>query len=323
MRDSVTAGVLALILLVGVSACAQVNEQALAILKKTIEVRGTVNFSGLKTIVLFENGVKVRGFEERVHEKSPGKQRVAVMAPKGETGRLSVTNAQVQWQYFPDKNKVVRRELPTLEQLRADRLADLDDLAKRMKIQYLGTETIAGRAAHVILVATQEEVPVKKKWIDTEHYLRLKTQRFDFKGRIKSSAYYTAINYQPQYADGMFSFDPRAGCEVCNAPLPRRMHLRAAERVCGFRAAMPRYVPPGYRLQRKQVAVTPQEGQTVLWLPFSNGVDTFSIFQRPLGMPSPPSSRWGSLQWNRGKFSFVLVGPLPINEMKRVRDSVQ
>ncbi len=326
MRGTARSASLALGILVALATCAhaQVSDKALNVLRQSILAQGTVSFSGLKTVVIFRGGEKVRGYQEQVYEKAPGKRRWAVIAPEDQRGRLCIRNGQVQWEYSPKHASVVRRELPTAEDLCAQRLTDLDRLRTRTRIQYLGTETIANRPAHIILVSTRQGVPVKKTWIDTEHYVPLKTQQFDCKGLIKSSAYYEAINYQPQYADGMFDFTPPAGCTVQNAPPPpRRMKLPAAEKVVGFRALIPRYLPPGYRLQTSQVAVTRQGGQVILWLPFSNGVDTFSIFQRPLGAP-PPAGRAGrSLSWHVGDFSFTLVGGLPQDEMKQVRDSVK
>ena len=290
MRRTTRRASLALGTLVALATCAhaQVSDKALDVLRQSILAQGTVSFSGLKTVVIFQVGEKVRGYQEQVYEKAPGKRRWAVIAPEDQRGRLCIRSGQVQWEYSPKHARVVRRELPTAEDLCAQRLTDLDRLRTRMRIQHLGTETIANRPAHIILVSTRQGVPVKKTWIDTEHYVPLKTQQFDCKGFIKSSAYYEAINYQPQYADGMFDFTPPAGCTVQNAP------------------------PPPRRMK-----------QVILWLPFSNGVDTFSIFQRPLGAP-PPAGRAGrSLSWHVGDFSFTLVGGLPQDEMKQVRDSVK
>jgi len=310
-------------MVLSVCAEAQVNEQAFNILRKSITALGTVNFSGLRTLVFFENGVKVRGFQEQIYQKSPGKQRVAVVAPEGEKGRLCITNGQVQWQYFPKDSKAVRRELSTAAESRARRLAGLDRLRERMKIEYLGTETIAGRSAHVILVSAPLDVPIKKTWIDSQHYIPLKAQLFDSRGNVKSSAFYTAINFRPQYTAGIFDFEPPPGCNVRTASqLPRRMSQRAAEKAAGFRAALPGYLPPGYSLLKNQVAVLRQGGQVILWLPFSNGADTFSIFQRVLGSPGPPRTKGRSLTWNLRNHCFVLVGSISLDEMKRVRDSV-
>ncbi len=303
---------------------AQVNEQAFTILRKSIMALGAVNFSGLRTVVFFENGVKVEGFQEEVYQKGPSKQRVTVVAPQDKKGRLCVTSGQVQWQYFPEENRAVRRELSTPAETRSRRLAGLDDLRKRMKMEYLGTETIAGRLTHVVLVSTPEGIPIKKTWIDRQYYVPLKTQLFDSRGNVKSSAFYTAINFRPQYKAGMFDFEPPSECSVRTTyQLPKRMAQRDAEKAAGFRAALPRYLPPGYRFLKNQVAVLHQGGKVILWLPFSNGADTFSIFQGTHGAAAPPPTEGRSLTWKLGNHSFVLVGSICAAEMKRVRDSVR
>jgi len=100
------------------------------------------------------------------------------------------------------------------------------------------------------------------------------------------------------------------------------MTLREAEAAAGFRAARPTYLPPGYRFLDNQVAVMHQGRRVILWLPFSNAVDTFSLFQRRVGAPAPPSPSGRSLTWTLTGFRFVLVGNLSPEQLRQIRDSV-
>jgi len=266
----------------------------------------------------------VQGYEQSVYEKAPGKLRMTVVAPEDQRGRLCVSDGTVEWQYSPDRQRAVRRQLPPPEYIRQRRLADLENLTRGMNIHYLGTETIAGRRAHVVCVCTRGGSPLKKTWVDTEYFVALKTQRFDTQGRVKLSMYYTAINFQPTYTAGMFEFTPPAGCTVHEASdLPERMPLAEAERRAGYRAVLPGYLPPGYSFKSDAVAVIPLQGKLMLWLSFSNGADSFSIFQRPRGVRLEPRQVYHALDWSSGNYAFTLVGQLSRTEMIKVRDSMQ
>lgn len=319
---------LTLVMLTGLAtitvAVAQTNPQALDILKRTIMAEGSVNFSGVRSVVVFESGVKIHGYQQQVYEKAPGKLRMTVIAPEAQRGRLCVSDGRIFWEYLPGKYRVTRREVPPLEHARARRLADLERLTARMRVEYLGTETIAGRTTHVVKVIAGSGSPLKKIWADAAHYVPLKMQRFDPEGRVKLSMYYTSINFQPQYTAGMFDFKPPADCVVrAGGNLPERITLGEAEARAGFKAALPRYLPAGYNFQNNRVAVIPLKGQKVLWMTFSNGADTFSIFQRRHGVALAPRQSGRSMDWAAGKFSFTLVGQLGCEEMRKVRESVK
>ncbi len=305
-------------------AIAQANPQALDILKRSIMAEGSVNFSGVRSVVVFEGGVKRQGYQQRIYEKAPGKLRMTVIEPEDQRGRLCVSDGHIHWEYLPARQRVTRRELPPPEQARAKRLADLERLTRLMRIEYLGTETIAGRTTHVVTIGARSGSPLKKIWSDAEHYVPLKMQRFDPEGRVKLSMYYTSINFQPQYTAGMCDFEPPADCVGrAGGHLPERIPLSEAETRAGFKAALPGYLPSGYSFQNNRVAVIPLKGRKVLWMTFSNGADTFSIFQRQRGVALQPRQSGRSMDWAAGKYSFPLVGQLSCEEMGKVRESVK
>ncbi len=304
-------------------ALAQVNAP-LEILRRSIMARGTVDFSGVRTVVLFEAGEKVRGVEQQVQCQAPHRTRITVIAPESEAGTMCLIVGRVQWEYAPNARRVVRTQLPPPERILQQRLRDLERIADNMRLQYCGTDSIAGRSVHVVKLYTPQGVPVKKSWVDTEHWIALKTQRFDSQGRVKSSAYFTRINYAPTFPPGTFEFEPPADAVVIDAAgAPERMPLAQAEQRAGFRAVLPRYLPPGYRFQNDRVAVIEVGGQASLWLPFSNGADTFSLFQRPGRGLAGTLRRGRSITWQAGGFRFTLLGPLAAAEMQQVKASIQ
>lgn len=304
-------------------ALAQMDDP-LEVLRRSILARGTVDFSGMRTVVIFEAGEKVRGVEQQVQCQAPHRTRIMVTAPEAEAGTVCVIADQVQWEYDPHTQRVVRTQLPPAEHIVRQRLRDLERIGEHMRLQYCGTETIAARTAHVIKVYTQQGVPVKKSWVDGESWVTLKTQRFDPQGRVKSSAYFTRINYAPSFPPGIFDFQPPAGVTVIDAArAPERMPLAQAEQRAGFQAMLPEYLPPGYSFQNDRVAVIQLGGEAALWLPFSNGAETFSLFQRPGTGPRDTLRRGRSITWQAGGYRFTLLGPLSADEMQQVKASIR
>lgn len=299
------------------------QEAPLEILRRSISARMSVSFAGVRTVVVFENGEKVRGVEQRLHSQAPDRIRIEFLAPEQERGRLSVINGTVRWDYDPGTDRAVRAETAAARETVARRLQELDRTSAQMSVQYCGRERVAGRSAHVIKVYTAEGITVRKSWVDTEHFVNLKTQRFDTNENIRSSTYYTQITFNPSFPAGLFDFEPPAGCRVVDAPRPsEQMSLVAAQRQAGFEAVLPTYLPQGYALQRDSVRVIDTRGQKTLWLPFSNGVETFSLFQRHANGPSDIRQRGRSITWTDGGFCFTLMGPLPADEMRRIKASI-
>jgi len=302
---------------------AQVTDP-LEILRRSVAARGNVDYAGVRTVVMFEGGVKVHGVEQEIHCQAPDKFRIMVVAPESERGKLWLVNGQVQWECDPHAHRALRVQLPPASQVRVQRLQEMDRLGRSMRLQYCGMETIAGHNAYVIKVYTQQGLPVKKTWIDAETFITLKTQRFDSAGRVKSSAYFTRISFDPEFSPGLFSFSPPAECTVIDTQRPpERMLLADAEQRAGFQAALPAYLPAGYHFQASSVAVIQLKGRNALWLSFTNGVDTFSLFQRRGGGPADTLRRGRSITWQSGQFRFTLLGPLSSGEMEQVRDSVR
>ncbi len=297
--------------------------QPMEILRQSILSRASVDFSGIRTVVVFANGQKILGVEQKIDCDAPANLRIFFLAPDSERGKLCLTTGQEHWEFTPATGRAVHTQLPPPERVIATRLEELAELAGQMRAQYVGIESIAGRQAHVVKVYTPRGVPVKKTWVDAEHSIELKTQRFDSHGRVKSSAYYTRITFSPSFAPGLFEFEPPAGVTVVEAQRPSEsMTLEEAQQKAGFRAAMPGYFPPGYSFHSDHVTVIEVGDKPTIWLSFSNGADTFSLFQRQASGSPGPIERDRSITWQDGGYCFTLMGTLMAEEARKVKASI-
>lgn len=298
--------------------------EPLEILRQSILARSSVDFSGIRTVVIFEDGEKVHGVQQKIDCQAPDSLRIVVIEPRSEQGKLCLTTGREQWDYNPASGRAVHTKLPPPEQVVQTRLAELEQLVDRMNMQYVGVDSIAGRPAHVVKVYTIRGLPVKKSWVDRQYYVELKTQRFDSHGRVKSSAYYTRIDYSPSFAPDLFEFQPPADATVIEAGRStRRMPLEQAEKQAGFEAVLPTHLPSGYHFHRDRTGLIEVNGQPTIWLSFSNGADTFSLFQRRASGEMEPIRHDRSVTWHDGNYRFTLMGSLASDEAARVKASIQ
>ncbi len=298
-------------------------EWAWRVLDKSLQAEGTVAYEGLRDIIIFRQGRKVAGYQQKVYRASDNRERIVVVHPPQQRGRLVVSNGHQRWEYYPTTKQVITSTLPPLGKLHQTRLTSLHASRRHLHAEYLGEGTVAEQTAYIIRITGRDKRPLRQLWIDKDTFVQLKIQRFDSRGQIAYSAYFQTIKYQPTFSPELFTFKPRPNCQISRVPPPlHRIPLQAAQKQAGFRAILPRHVPPGYQLEQDSVAVTRHKNQFILWLPFSNGLDTFSIFQAPRCLQPPRVVGHSGHWWVQGKYCFALVGSLPEEEIQKIKASM-
>ena len=229
-------------------------------------------------------------------------------------------NGQKMWEYFPARSKVIVRDMADPKHELAEKLAALRRSAVNMNLHYEGATTVADRSVYVVQILDPRGQLLKRVWADVARGVELAAERYDARGNITFSSYFTQISFSPSFPAGAFDFQPPAGVTVEQAPSARkRMTMSAAEQVAGFAGVVPSYLPPGYSFDSDAVSVTQRQGRTVLWLTFSNGVDTFSLFESGIPADLPRQKARRVVVWTKGPYLFALVGKLPDDEVNRVK----
>jgi len=299
------------------------DEAAWERLEASIRAAGNVAYLGIRDIVIFDKGRKVSGYQQKITRMPGNRERIVVLYPPDQRGRLKVCNGSEVWEYWPHQNKVIHQQLRPFAEQRQQRLAVLSSLKRTLEARSLGDGIVAGRLCHIIAFSDYSGRLVRKVWLDGLTTVELKVQRFGSDERLAYSSYYTTINFHPQLDETMFVFEVPEGAIVRELPPPpQRMTLADAQAKVGFRALVPARLPPGYVFQQDQVAVNDHRGQPLLWLPFTNGVDTFSLFQSPAPLQCETSVRSRVVTWTQGGYSFVLVGTLSNKEIRSIQRSM-
>ncbi len=319
------AGITGLICLAGMVLRAEADGGwAWRVVQRSVQAGHDVPHQGYRDVVVFRQGQKVVGFRQKISRGHGGRQRIVVVEPPDQRGRTEICDGQTRWEYYPHAHKVIISHTSGQHRPGPTEMPAMPGSPARLHANYIGDGQVAGRLAHIVELTTPASRPVCKLWIDREKFVQLKVQRFSPSGNITYSAYFTAIDYNPQFSPNLFTFIPPKGSHIINVPpaLPR-MDIKQAERQAGFSAKLPQYVPDGYELERSRVAVVRRGGRPVLWLSFSNGVERFSLFQSRQGLGMHQGRQRLGECWVAGPFCFVLVGSLPAEEVQKIKKSIQ
>ena len=294
---------------------AHADQQGYNVLARCLYAAFGVDYSGTRQIDIYKDGAKAKSVQQTVLHKRGNKQRISMSG-----GQMVVMNGQRMWEYFPARSKVIVRDMANPKRDLADKLAALRRTATNMNLHYEGTTTVAGRSVYVVQIRDPRGQLLKRVWADTARGAELAAERYDSRGNIKFSSFFTEVNFSPTFPAGAFDFQTPAGVQVEQAPAPRkRMTMADAERAAGFAGVVPSYLPPGYSFDSDAVSVTQRQGRAVLWLTFSNGVDSFSLFESGIPADMPRHVPRKVAVWTKGTYVFALVGRLPDDEVNRIK----
>jgi len=294
------------------------------VVQRSMRAGHEVSHEGYRDVVVFRQEQKVGGFRQKISRGQGGRQRIVVVEPPDQRGRTEICDGQTRWEYYPSVHKVIISNVSDEHQAGPAEILGEHGPPARLHANYIGDGRVAGRLAHIVELTSLAGRPVCKLWIDNEKFVQLKVQRFSPSGKVTYSAYFTTITYQPKFPPDLFTFIPPKDTHIIRVPpaLPR-MNLKQAQHQAGFSAQLPSYLPDGYQLERSRVAVARMRGQLVLWLPFSNGVHRFSLFQGRRGLDIHKGPHRLGECWVAGPFSFALVGSLPAEEVQKIKKSMQ
>jgi len=292
------------------------------VMRAAIMSQGQVDYSAERIVTIFSRDRAPRIVHQKLIRRRGDKQRIETLRPPSDAGCLVVSDGTILWEYDPHNRVVTRRQLQPPATRQADRARAAELIKHGVRLQHTGRHKIAERTADAIVIRDLSGKLLRKCWVDAVTGVRLKTEKHDSSGAPYSSSEITAIDYSPNFTAATFSFRPPAGVTVNKMPAPaRRMSIAAAEKLAGFSAVIPKHLPPGYVFEADNVAVTKYCDHLTLWLTFSNGVMSFSLFETPWRENTQQAARpsRSATQWYDNGICFTLVGDLRTAEVENLR----
>lgn len=321
-----TSAILAVLALVAGSALSvDAAPEPMEIIRATAKARTTVSFHAIRHLQIIRDGRTVRAMKQEIIRDRGHKERVETYVEDNALMHLVICDGQSMWEYWPDRNLVIRHA--TAPNCMASQRTDqcIEVLYQGMKLEYRGRDTVASRPTHVVEIRNGHDELVRRTWVDTQTGVQLRLDKFHGIGQPYMRTVVSSIDYSPHITDDTFAFHRPAGVKMKEISRPpQRVDLQQAEEWAGFDARIPDRLPPGYVFERDAVGVTRYEGKKTLWLTFTNGVDTFSIFEMPCSTDRQVRhGRMGTTQWAEDGLCFMLMGNLSKQDIKRIVHSTR
>jgi len=265
---------------------------------------------------------------QKVYHAPGGRVRFEVLSPPSMAGRLHVSDGRRQWQYDPHRREVKEMEIP--QHLRRScgrygqgypyRVPEWEQLSRwRQK----GEARVAGRACYVLTFLGHDNKPTMTVYVDSQQFTVLGLERRSPAGRLVEAWKFESVEFPPTIDPKLFTFTPPAGTRVVRrAASTQPIALPQVHEKLRMRPILPTWLPNGYRLVEDRIAVVRRHNRDILWIPFSNGAETFSLFQSfrlPPGHPGPPKAA----RWDFGPYTLLVVGKLTPKELEAMRKSLR
>jgi len=283
-----------------------------------------------------------RSTEERVkHDPVRGVRRESIRPP----GEIFVDDYHQSWLISDRNHRVSQR--PSLY-ARIDGANAITRIRHgKLRAQWVGVEQIAGRLSDIVSVVAASGNPDRQAsrrfWIDRKTGLRLRSEDRGPQGRILSGAYYLSIDFTPSFGQDDFTppHTPDGFAHETELKHGYRSYEEAAQ--SGLTLRRPDYLPGGFRLRGIEVLDVTRRGQTVRRVTqrFDNGLSVMTLVQTTgIALPKRlqstvnPTTGAGFLQLPRGQrgyiwraadasLTYLIMGSLPDDELKRIADSLR
>lgn len=223
---------------------------------------------------------------------STGRRRTEVVVPLAMQGRIFLDDG-VNWTtFFPDTKILRVHPAPG---------PDKDDLDARMqliksnyRLEIDSKTKIAGRSAiRVVAHPTRSnDLEIQRFYLDASTYTPLKIETVDGLGNVSVQFVVRHIEFPGHFDKSVFDLPSLEGIrrEVGNPPIPMKSR-EDTERRIGFRPAMPRSLPLGFK--RQGMDMMDWHGITPLGIRVSDGLVRLIVFQFKLGNHPPRPGRPG------------------------------
>jgi outer membrane lipoprotein-sorting protein len=291
------------------------GDLGIAVLERMQERERAVDFEGERTVIVFRGGH--RWVTRQQVKQKDGTTKIEVISPPGRSRQEFRYGPGDVQNYMPWRNQMRTQGLPAPSG--RQRVIALPD---RFDVQLSGSpEMIAGRRADVVTLTPKgSDKPVRRVWVDQQRYVCLKSEFYDGAGNVVRSESFDRITFDPDIAPQEMAVQAPPGVQnIVRPELPQQaVPLREAQARAGFPIAVPEAegLPEGYKWSGEAFIIA-YHGEPVVWLRFSNGLDTISLFERrlrpgPPPMMGPGRGRFPFLVWQQDPVQFVLIGPLAL-----------
>jgi outer membrane lipoprotein-sorting protein len=257
---------------------------------------------------------------QKVYRAPGGHERFEIVSPASMAGNLATLDGRTHWRYYPNRHEASRTRATFRG---SDPLAaDLFNSGGRMRLALGGNVTLAGRPCYTLNVSDASGKRRLTAFVDTATCILFGVDRLRPNGGLVDSWRFESVKFVKSLDHALFTFRPPAGTRVLGqSTQTTRVRLNEAARSLGMQPLLPTRLPEGYRLLQERVTVVRRGRHEALWMPFTNGVETFSIFQsRSLPRTTRPGAH--AVRWDVDGYTLLVVGHLNEAELSALKGSL-
>lgn len=303
---------------------------AARIIEKAAVAEGKVSFQADgKTQVVY--GSKI--LESRVRISNGADGRSAISYRGGPLDGVTIGNDGTKtWRYDP-RARVVYTGPPNISGASTQGHRKIELMLSNYTVQMEDNEEIAGRPAYRLYLSPKEAGGKSRRlWIDRETNIVLASEELDAQGRRISQTRIERIDYRHPPTPQQLKAPPpdvaprkSVGADL----LGHRFRPAEMKEIVGFEPRVPTYLPKGYELDGSYLFHCTVCHSSAAETRFTNGMDSFSIFEGQSGCDhhgeGKAVARVGNrhiLSWKYGGNQYCLMGSLALEEMKKVAASM-
>lgn len=282
-----------------------------------------------KTKVLYGSDV----LESEAKIASDGDGKSAIRYEGGSLDGVAMGNDGARvWRYDP-RAKRVYTSPPPISATSPLGQKHVDLILSNYRVTEEGREDVAKRPAYrILLTPKQPGANSRRLWIDRETNIILASEERDSQGHLVAKTVFDSIDYDrppspkelkappPQVAPRKRHSERFIGVKFTPAELSKEI---------GFTVRVPSYVPEGYVADGSYLYHCPECHETASETRYTNGMDSFSLFQGREVCDAHGKgghvSRVGNRQvvsWKHGDDQFCVIGSLSLEELKRIAASL-
>ena len=218
-----------------------------------------------------------------------GRRRTEILSPSAMQGQISIDDGTVWTTYLPDQRRVWSHPSPMVA---ADDLDFRMSLVRRnYRLEIDEKPTVAGRTTlRIVAKPRSSELETRRLYIDAATFVPLKIETVNELGGVTVQIAVRRIDFPSRFDRD--TFEP---LDVKRTPrdrgeLPQPLKDAAeAERQIGFRPALPRHLPMGFRVQGMDAMNW--HGITPIGIRITDGLVRLFVYQFRIseGRPRPPA----------------------------------
>lgn len=272
----------------------------------------TARFAGIRTITYMEDG-KVRKLEERVL-RGNNKTRIEYDKNSSYAGQIVFEHGYQRKTYFKASNELrISSRSPLNHQLVLMRSGRGPTVTK-----ISGSEKVAGHDCKLVVTVAEGDTVRHRMWVDEDKGVVLRRETYDPEGKVVAGYVYKRIQYNAKFSDK--HLDPPTSAKVVT------LEAEAA------RAAKDLGMP-AFKMTQKDWVLTDvnkvdSRGVKLLALSYAHPTRrvTLSIVPKDTDLDNLDRIKPRGAEthlWTSGNYRLVLIGNLPLDELRRLARSVR